>query len=557
MKVSLGVLSATLLFGATTASAADLDTSPYTPAPPVGAPRWEGAHIGLNAGAFMSPSSVSTMTWFPPGLITTGIPGSFSMTQMGGMAGAQAGFAKQWGGFVLGAEADYDFATGAAGSKSLSGTYFGSNFTVTQKQALQSLGTVRANVGFAPVDDLLIYATGGLAFGRTHLSSDVQFDTGLAFAGSSNSTAVGFALGGGVEYAFDPNWSIGAQFLYYDLGRSFAVGAANQIFPPSEISPETDTTADFKGYTLRLTLNYEFGNNTATSPAAYGQLPSDSDFAVTLGVRAGMSTGSSKLNLYDGTGSVLLSRLTYHDAPAATGEIYGRIDERDGLFGKAYVGVGRLSSGTLQDEDFPPGIVPYSSTNSSQQYGELNYATVDVGYYAYQTNWYKVGGLAGWNFLNEDFNAFGCTQTATNPGVCAPGEVAQNNLGISDNNSWNSPRLGLVGEATLANGFTARAEAAWLPVMFFHGDNTHYLRIPQDFSGPVPEDATGYNGYQVEAEVDYTISPALTVGFGARYWSLNAKGHVEFQNAVIGGGPQVATFETQRLQAFAQTAYHF
>jgi opacity protein-like surface antigen len=557
LKVSLGVLGATLLIGASTASAADLDSTLYAPPAPVGAPRWEGAHIGLNAGAFMSANGVSTMSWFPPGLITTGIPTSLSMSQTGAMMGAQGGFARQWGGFVLGAEADYDFTGASAGSKSISGVYSGTDFTVTQKQALQSLGTVRANVGYAPIDDLLIYATGGLAFGQTHLSSDLQFDTGVAYAGNSNNTAVGFTLGGGVEYAFDPNWSIGAQFLYYDLGRSTVVGTPSVAFPPTEVSPESDTTADFKGYTLRLTLNYEFGDGAPTSPAAYGRLPGASDFSFTLGVRAGMSTGSSKLNLYDGTGSALASRLTYHNTPAATAEVYGRIDESDGLFGKAYAGIGRMSSGTLQDEDFPPGIVPYSSTNSSQQYGALDYATIDVGYYAYQTNWYKVGGLGGWNYLQQDFNAFGCAQTASNPNVCFPGEVGQNNLGISDNNSWNSARLGLVGEASLPGGFTARAEAAWLPIMLFSGQNTHFLRIPQDFSGPIPESGVGHNGYEVEAEVDYTISPALTVGFGARYWSLNAKGHVDFQDATFDGGPQVATFETQRFQGFAQTAYHF
>jgi len=332
------------------------------------------------------------------------------------------------------------------------------------------------------------------------------------------------------------------------------VGTANTILPAGDISPEVDASADFKGYVLRLTLNYEFSD---VAPATLGHLPDSSEFTVAVGVRAGMSTGSSKLNLYDFSGSQLVSRLTYHDAQATAAEVYGSIEDRSGLYGRAYAGIGRMTNGTLQDEDFPPGIVPYSSTNSSQQYGELSYATIDVGYYGYQADGYRLGGLAGWSFLNEQLNAFGCTQTAANPDVCTTGLVAGNNLGISDKNTWNAPRLGVVGEASIPGGLTVRAEAAWLPIIFFGGDNTHFLRIPQDFSGPIPESGTGHNGYELEADVDYWVSPNLTVGVGARYWSLNAKGNVDFQDVTFGGGQQIATFETQRFEAFAQTAYHF
>jgi opacity protein-like surface antigen len=553
VKVLLGILGAAFVAGASPAFAADLGNPVYTlGASP--APRWDGVYFGLNVGGFMSPSSSSSTVWFPPDLVTTGIPSSLSMSEAGAMGGAQVGFNKQWGGFVLGAEADFDFTGGSSASKSASGDYFGTAVTVTQARSLDSLGTIRLKAGFAPIDDLLIYATGGLAFGQTHMSSSVQFANGLAFAGSSNATAVGYAIGGGVEYAFDPRWSIGAQFLYYDLGRSFVVGTANTPFVDQ---PDSDTTAQFQGYALRLTLNYEFADNLTASPAGYGALPDSSEFQVSVGVRAGMSTGSSKLNLYDSTGSQLLSRLTYHDTQAGTAEFYARIDDHTGLYGKAFAGIGRMSNGTLQDEDFPPGIVPYSSTNSSQQYGELSYATFDVGYYGYQTSGYKLGGFAGWNFLREDLNAFGCTQTATNPDVCPAGVVGDNNLGISDRNSWNAPRLGLAGEATIAGSFTVRAEAAWLPIIFFSGDNSHFLRIPGDFSGPIPESGTGHNGYELEAEIDYWVSPNLTLGFGARYWALNAKGNLDFQNVTMDGGPQVATFETQRFQAYAQTAYHF
>ena len=64
-------------------------------------------------------------------------------------------------------------------------------------------------------------------------------------------------------------------------------------------------------------------------------------------------------------------------------------------------------------------------------------------------------------------------------------------LTISDDGRWNSIRLGLAGEITLPAGFWVRAEAAWLPYMNFSGDNDHWLREPDDFSGasrkPAPD----------------------------------------------------------------------
>jgi len=38
---------------------------------------------------------------------------------------------------------------------------------------------------------------------------------------------------------------------------------------------------------------------------------------------------------------------------------------------------------------------------------------------------------------------------------------------------------------------------------------------------------------------------------------MNAKGYAQFQDVTPGAGPQVATFHTQRSQAFVQTTYRF
>jgi opacity protein-like surface antigen len=544
------------------ALAADVDVlapAPIREATPQG-PRWTGFTVGINGGGLWAPSQSEKQFWFPPTFVTTGLPTSFSLNTKGLMGGAQIGFNKQWGDFVVGGIADFDIVGGSKGSATGSGVFTGAPpampFATAQSEQLKTLGTIRARVGYTPFDDLLLYATGGLAFGQADTSTNLTFSGGGTFAGTRTDTAVGWAAGGGAEYALDTNWSIGADFLYYNLGNIHNVGTADFVVLGAG-TPKSNSTFGLNGYVMRLGLNYSFDGPNDSSAARMSQ-GATSDIVGTLGVRAGMATSNAQLKLYDSSGATKLSQLTYHNVDSGIAEIYGRLDEAgSGLFAKGYAAFGKQTNGNLQDEDFPPGISPYSSTNSPQSDGHLSYASADVGYYALRGDWYKLGGFAGYHFFTQSFNAFGCTQTATNPGVCAAGDVASSDLTISDTNIWRSVRVGLAGEMTLPAGFSVRAEAAWLPYMIFTGGNDHWLRTPEDFSGTIPESADGSNGYQIEAEIDYAITRDFDIGFGGRYWAMNAKGHMLFQDATSNAGPQVATFHTDVGQVFLQSAYHF
>ena len=63
-------------------------------------------------------------------------------------------------------------------------------------------------------------------------------------------------------------------------------------------------------------------------------------------------------DLFDLTGTALVSRLDYYDLSVFTGEAFTRFDTNNGWFIKANVGGGGLFHGQLKDEDFPPFIVP-------------------------------------------------------------------------------------------------------------------------------------------------------------------------------------------------------
>ena len=84
--------------------------------------------------------------------------------------------------------------------------------TVTSK--LQWFGTLRARTGIV-VDNLLLYATGGIAYANFDRSwaffEDVSATT-TTF--TSQKTLFGWTGGVGTEWAWTPNWSIKSEVLY-------------------------------------------------------------------------------------------------------------------------------------------------------------------------------------------------------------------------------------------------------------------------------------------------------------------------------------------------------
>ena len=90
------------------------------------------------------------------------------------------------------------------------------------------------------------------------------------------------------------------------------------------------------------------------------------------------SSGKTKKTLYDSTGALQISRLTWTGQTGHSAEGYFNIAQT-GVLLKGYFGLGVLAGGNLQDEDFPPVVVPYSSTNSQAKESRLGYASIDLG----------------------------------------------------------------------------------------------------------------------------------------------------------------------------------
>jgi outer membrane immunogenic protein len=261
----LTMIAVALLGGTTLASAADLGRMPAK-APPIAPPpawSWTGFYIGAHAGyGFSGDNSIDTTGQAPPNvanILGGARPGSVSLDRDGFVGGGQIGynwqFAPNW---LLGIEADIsytDFRNSAtvitlplAGPGTLANTF---------SSRMDYLGTVRGRLGYV-FDRTLIYATGGLAYGDVRNSVDFFGPAGqVQFTGSSSSLETGYTVGGGIEHAFLPNWTVKGEYLYYDLGKS----TVNVAVVPGSGGGGTGYNSTFKndGHIGRIGLNYKFG----------------------------------------------------------------------------------------------------------------------------------------------------------------------------------------------------------------------------------------------------------------------------------------------------------
>lgn len=275
-----GAAIATLL--TTNALAADLAPRPYTKAPVVAVVYdWTGFYIGGNAGyswgrastdgTLTGTQNVSVFRTAGPDLLSStntvlaALPLTGRANVDGFIGGGQAGYNWQRGTWLFGLEGDIQYSDqrGSADVCLVAGCAVGTGI-LTANYKLDWFGTVRGRVGFLPTERILLYATGGLAYG--HLSA-----TAPLIPLSWGSTRAGWTIGAGAEAAIDRNWSVKLEYLYMDLGDvgssgASATGVVNQLNTPllgqNTVTTTTLTSSfrtKFTDNIVRVGLNYRFG----------------------------------------------------------------------------------------------------------------------------------------------------------------------------------------------------------------------------------------------------------------------------------------------------------
>jgi outer membrane immunogenic protein len=259
------------------------------------AQNWTGFYLGANTGvgwgnasSVNQPADPASRLFFQSAF-SDFAPGSFdtSFDQNGWVGGFQAGYNWQAGAFVWGVEADIQkSAISGSGSQPafLSPSVFGSAFpfTVNVQSELQWFGTVRGRVGFLLAPNLLLYGTGGLAYGETQTDARISIGPARAFpltvaysngghalicttpansssvcySGSNSEMRVGWTAGGGGEWKLDANWSVKFEYLHIQLAGT-SVNLTSP--PPSTPGVNTNFGFDDQAYDIvRVGLNSRF-----------------------------------------------------------------------------------------------------------------------------------------------------------------------------------------------------------------------------------------------------------------------------------------------------------
>jgi outer membrane immunogenic protein len=303
-KVVLSSLAATALAGS--ALAADLPSRKAPPPaylpPPI--MTWSGAYVGINGGGIWSNSRsfVTTATNFGAPL-TPVVSAAAALAaanilptnnRFQGLVGGTWGYNWQWNNWVVGTESDFQGVFGCNNNNNNNGGFgfglgFGGNnnnscggtavgiapiagtgFAVLNQQTISRsmdyLSTSRVRAGFLVTPTFLLYGTGGVAIGHIRVNSSITSSITPAVAGLTPGISAfnyaqlraGFVVGGGLEWMFFKDWSLKAEALYYDLGRSTLTQNFQQSVAGVLILSNTGTQTTWRnnGVIARAGLNY-------------------------------------------------------------------------------------------------------------------------------------------------------------------------------------------------------------------------------------------------------------------------------------------------------------
>jgi outer membrane immunogenic protein len=235
-KIVFATVAATALTAAVPAAAADFRVRSGPPAyvlPQVY--DWTGFYLGAHlGGAFGGSNNFNGL--------------ALSNNEARFLGGVQAGADWQFNGsnWVVGAEGQYSWLSGNNAS-----AVFPGGFVYNNDQ--RGLGSVTARFGYS-FWPALVYVKGGYAYADNRES--VTFGGApIPFLLDRNHNH-GWTIGGGAEYKFAQNWSVKAEYQYYDFGD------ARFQSPPALVPFGTFHNDE---HTLKVGVNYRF---YFTNPAA-------------------------------------------------------------------------------------------------------------------------------------------------------------------------------------------------------------------------------------------------------------------------------------------------
>ena len=213
--------------------------------------------------------------------------GSNSASADSWVAGVHAGYNWQRGSVLYGAEADLQ-ATQLKSSMTGGLQYAVPAFPPPGDLAATSsqvdwYGTVRGRLGWAN-GPLLLYATGGLAYGHVSLNSFFRTD-GITLNLQASETKAGWVGGFGAEYLLQPNLILSLRYQYVDLGSLSVAGSS----PPAGVTISQQATASAQFQTVMAGVSWRFAPGPASTPWQGGY----------AGIQGGGAWGNSTNAIYN------------------------------------------------------------------------------------------------------------------------------------------------------------------------------------------------------------------------------------------------------------------
>jgi len=554
LLVGVAVVTALLSDGGQAAGLAE----PVFKAPPAASWNWTGFYAGAHAGSTFGFADISS----PYG---SSIYGD-GLRMPGFMLGGQVGYNWQPEGspWVFGLEGELSWldADGSSNCFSPSGEFTSSTCSARP----QYTGTLTGRVGVAlgPTGHTLVYGKGGAAFlhNRIDLTTNENFaETSTATHGRN--TAWGWTVGAGIEQALTPVWSLKLEYDYRRFADfTMATPATVTTADDGTVTPVAASSTSIRQsmHTVKLGLNYHFGADAnarwGAGEQAMAAITPTGDWNFEIGGRYWYSSGRFQKDVPSEhkTSTVLASRLTYANVAGHSGEIFARLDTPWLVFVKGFAGLGRITDGHMNDEDWaiknPDTNLSgaYSNTFSNLVATNMNYQTIDIGLNLLSGPGYKVGPLVGYNRVYERYASNDCVQFgSTASGICGPA-VGYGPL-ITETDTWQSLRLGIAGDVWVTPRWRVSADIAWLPYVSFTGMDNHWRQ-----SLVAQERGTG-RGAQMEAMVSYFVTPQFSLGVGARYWTMwTTAGSDVYDGALT---DRSDTYRYERFGGLLQASYKF
>ena len=243
-----------------------------------------------------------------------------------------------------------------------------------------------------------------------------------------------------------------------------------------------------------------------------------------LGLRYWLSTGETK-HAHNAQGAVPslgnpTSVLLYENLDANALELFGRTTFERDWFLKGFLGVGRINTGSFDDEDFSRGQVKFSDTTSSVSAGWLAYGALDVGHHwLLRQGTINLGVFAGYSQWTEEVEASGATDHLGFIG----GDIDRGTKVIINNLTWKALRIGFAGQFTFGRTRLG-VDAALIPYATYRNEDSHLLRQDPGDLGPAPNivlEGDG-RGVQFDAEVGYEVARRTVLALGWRYWYMES-----------------------------------